>query len=359
MAQRLPAESNVKVNRIVVVIGTTGTGKSTLINMLYNDDTTQSACNEPCEVDITTRSVTKLPQWHLDPKTGRIFADTIGFSDSEESDEDIIAGLQRFLGAISEGVHSIILVARHGRLTRQDRLNIMTIRKIFGANWNRHTALVLTHCDDDLDTEENVNSTIEKWIKGDDAIEQFLKEIDKRIFLTNNKTSGKLEKLYLPVRQKLLKDLNNFINGCDVLVNPTPGFLIYMQAFIMISLNPRNISLVAIAFMTINNAAVEDMVKEAAGGYTNLGKDAVEIAQRQRAQTITKILEQSRMTVADCPICFNVISFQDMALTECNHTFHKNCLGEWDSKKMIRRLRTFCPICRQPIEKSRNHYLSI
>ena len=269
-------------------------------------------------------------------------------------DEEIVAGLQRFLGVISEGIHSIILIAKHGRLTRQDRLNIVTIRKFFGANWNRHTALVLSHCDDDIDTEEDVKSTIEKWINGDDEIKQFLKEIDSRIFLTNNKTSGKLEKLYRPVRQKLLKDLNNFINGCDVLVKPTPGFLTYMQAFIMIALNPRNISLAAIAFLTINNAAVGDVVNEAVGGYMKLGKDAVAIAQRQRAQSIAKSLEQSMMTVADCPICFKIISFQDMALTGCNHTFHKSCLDN-----TIQGLGTLCPICRQPIEKSRNHYLCV
>lgn len=354
MAQGIAADSGIKVNRIVVVIGTTGTGKSTLINMLYNDDTTPDACNGPCEVDITTRSVTKQPQWILDPKTGRIFADTVGFSDAERSDEEIMAGLQRFLGVISEGVHSIILVARHGRLTRQDRLNIVILRKIFGENWNRHTALVLTHCDDDIDTKENVNNMIKKWINGDDEIKQFLKEIDSRIYLTNNKTSGQLERIYRSARQKLLKDLNNFINVCEVLVKPTPGFLSYMQAFIMLALNPRSISLAAIAYLTLNNSAVGDMVNEAVRGYTKLGKDAVAIAQRQRAQNIAKSLEQSVMTVAECPICLQVISFQDMAQTECNHTFHKRCLDN-----SIKGMGSLCPYCLQPIEKSKNHYLCV
>ena len=47
------------VNRIVIVIGTTGTDKSTIINMLYNNDTTRYACNKPYNVGDGVKAVTQ------------------------------------------------------------------------------------------------------------------------------------------------------------------------------------------------------------------------------------------------------------------------------------------------------------
>lgn len=45
--------------KIIIVVGTTGTGKSTIINMLFNDDFNKDACSSPCIIGSTADSVTK------------------------------------------------------------------------------------------------------------------------------------------------------------------------------------------------------------------------------------------------------------------------------------------------------------
>lgn len=47
------------VNKVVLVIGETGVGKSTILNMLYNDDHSVSSCKEPQKTGSTAGSVTK------------------------------------------------------------------------------------------------------------------------------------------------------------------------------------------------------------------------------------------------------------------------------------------------------------
>jgi len=42
----------------VIVVGSTGTGKSTLINMLYNNDISKENCQKPAAVGSTSNSIT-------------------------------------------------------------------------------------------------------------------------------------------------------------------------------------------------------------------------------------------------------------------------------------------------------------
>jgi len=51
----------------------------------------------------------------------------------------------------------------------------------------------------------------------------------------------------------------------------------------------------------------------------------------------------------DCPICINTLIDQDLRkiyLSQCNHKFHKKCIGNYINSKPIQYL---CPICRNII----------
>ena len=45
--------------------------------------------------------------------------------------------------------------------------------------------------------------------------------------------------------------------------------------------------------------------------------------------------------MTDCPICCCVIDDKDKLITNCNHIYHKECLGRWF--KISHR----CPLCRE------------
>jgi len=47
----------------------------------------------------------------------------------------------------------------------------------------------------------------------------------------------------------------------------------------------------------------------------------------------------------DCPICLESISTEDSYITECNHTFHLNCI-----KRSVDSLNNKCPMCRSSID---------
>lgn len=124
------------VNKIVVVLGNTGTGKTTLINMLFNNDSNAENCIGPNSTGNTAAAVTKKPSWLFNLKDGRIFGDTIGFGDPDLNQEEVINSIRQFIRKFMVGFHVLIIVAKYGRINDGERANLLAIQGLYGANKN-------------------------------------------------------------------------------------------------------------------------------------------------------------------------------------------------------------------------------
>ncbi len=179
-----------KFKKIVVVIGPTGSGKSTIVNMLYNGGHMPGDCTQPCETGASANSVTKQTNRRI--KNGIVYTDTTGFGDPNISYIDIVGSLRSFISRFNNGVHCIVIVARYGRISSEDRANLQLLDTIFESSWVNSAALLLTHYDGEFD-DVSAKNAINKWCKGDDFVVEFLERIGRSIILTDN-TQGRHEK---------------------------------------------------------------------------------------------------------------------------------------------------------------------
>lgn len=201
------------IRRAVVVIGTTGTGKSTIINMLLNNDFSKDSCISPCSVGESAQSVTKTHSWWVSCKHERMFADTIGFINPDNPDIEICVQLKKLINAIEVGIHCVIIVVKYGRISREERANLETMRALFDESFAKHCVLVLTHYDRGL-SEHEKQQAINKWIGNDAQLKEFVSLIGNRIILTDN-SLGMYEQVSRPLRQDCLEKLNAIIEVSD------------------------------------------------------------------------------------------------------------------------------------------------
>jgi len=106
-----------------------GTGKSTLINMLFNNSSAASEMDTPSRVGGTSMSVTSKTNWYF--KKSAFYTDTVGFGDPDKSDYKLASDLKTFISGAQKGVHCIIITLRFGRLSKEERFNLDLIREMF------------------------------------------------------------------------------------------------------------------------------------------------------------------------------------------------------------------------------------
>ena len=63
----------------------------------------------------------------------------------------------------------------------------------------------------------------------------------------------------------------------------------------------------------------------------------------------SKSKSKSEDTEDKCPICFEPLAIKQTVTTECNHTFHEDCLNGWCQAKG---LNVTCPTCRGDIQET-------
>ena len=57
------------------------------------------------------------------------------------------------------------------------------------------------------------------------------------------------------------------------------------------------------------------------------------------------------MSDDDCPICYETLDGSEVRVTDCKHTFHRQCLSQWVKKKKPVSRRVPCPMCRTVLKK--------
>lgn len=301
------------VNKIVIVVGTTGTGKSTIINMLYNNDFNKKACEEPCAVGATACAVTKKPEWHFNSGDGKVYGDTVGLGDPSRSDLEIAQGIKNFIKLFSHGVHCIIIVAKFGRFSKQEHCNLKIISQIFDSPWISSCIMVLTHYDLDTD-EESQQREIDKWRGDDQVINGFIRMIGKRNIILTDNSLGRYEVNNRPLRQQCLAKLNEFIDSRNTLVR-----------------------------IPLDLTEIWRMIVEMV--FPTPGKNATG-ALFERVNTVFGYLKSNTVKTGMCPICLDVVELSNMAQTDCHHIFHLGCAAT-----AIKNRGDPCPICRRSVHE--------
>ena len=295
------------IRRIVVVIGTTGTGKSTIINMLLNNDFSKDSCDRPCSIGESAESVTKKHSWWVSCKHERMFADTMGFSDPDNPDIEVCVQLKKLIKAIEVGIHCVIIVVKYGRLSREERANLETMKALFNESFAKHCVLVLTHYDRGL-SEHEKKQAINKWIGNDAQLKEFVSLIGNRIILTDN-SLGMYEQISRPLRQDCLEKLNSIIEESDEPFNIAPETV--LQVFI------TSLRKFLERFMSFEQAS----------------------------KTITELIEaigaEEIHAGDECPICLQNIEVIDIGQTECHIIFRKGCIQQALDRNHN------CPVCQQ------------
>jgi GTP-binding protein EngB required for normal cell division len=298
------------VTKNIIILGKTGTGKSTIMNMLINDGFMPDNCDGPAKVGNDANPVTTAQSFYYNlKKKDKMFIDTIGFSDPKYTESELISICKDFFKACKIGVNTIIVTFRMTRMTKEDWLNMESIDKIFTKDWHNNAILVFTNFDRSF---QNADDELNKWIKTDPKLPEFIGKFRKIIFTDNNTSCEDQEVRTRPIRKKCLNDLSDFIDS-------NLKFIQVRQTNII----DYVIHIIRLYLSTLR-------------GFPNVNKEIISY--------LTKNSETAY--VGTCDICLENIKFLEIGLLDCEHIFHLDrCLIPWSKKS------NECPVCRAAFTK--------
>ena len=134
-------------------VGETGTGKSTAINALINNDTSHDALQTPAKVGDLFDPGTTLLTAYYDLASMRTYLDTIGSAPKEtiSNQAQILSESAKIFSRFChDGLRGLVVVLNYGRYTAGLHQQLKWLRAIFGPTWYRHAVILLTHTPRDV-----------------------------------------------------------------------------------------------------------------------------------------------------------------------------------------------------------------
>jgi hypothetical protein len=148
-AAAAPAAAAAALDRRFLVIGSSGSGKSTIINALLNNNAARGALRHPAAArDYGTLGTTSSVTAYVDGTSElarTTYIDTIGFTDTRYDQKAKITNLYRVLFDFRVGLSAIILVVKHGVVTPAEAELITLFTGLLGPDWSKRACLVITH----------------------------------------------------------------------------------------------------------------------------------------------------------------------------------------------------------------------
>ncbi|CAJ1404168.1 unnamed protein product [Effrenium voratum] len=310
-----------EIQRVAVVIGETGVGKSTIVNMLYNQDSSERCCAEPSVTGNSADSVTKASSLHLCMRTGWCLVDTVGVGDPDLRQNQIVDNVRNVIRNTARGVHAVIIVMKMGRVPKASRANLVLLQKLFREeDLKSHGVLVLTHWSGELGEEEGA---LKEWMgsapgetfedaHGSESEGPSKQEasslpnmIDKfsRVILTNNQLKGR--GAYSECRQNCLCELLEFVHSRTCKIRPRP-----------------------VKFKDFIYDLMLDIYEMLWGSVVTI-KDLLGRGESKELPTYC----------GACAVCSRQIELQQACKLTCDHSFHQECVKDL----------TACPVCQAPV----------
>ncbi|XP_029114863.1 GTPase IMAP family member 4-like isoform X2 [Scleropages formosus] len=159
----------------LVLVGLSGVGKSAAGNTILGREEFPSGISS---TSWTTRSEERRGE-----RYGRLVTviDTPGLFNTELSEEQLRAELQRAVSLCEPGPHAFLLVLQLGRFTQQEKRVMETLQELLSKSVDQFTVLLFTHGD------RLEDQTIEEFISEDTNLQELLRKCGGRYHVFNNK----------------------------------------------------------------------------------------------------------------------------------------------------------------------------
>lgn len=320
--QNIPSSSmETKARRRIkrfLFIGPTGVGKSTLINILFNDDVRPWSLLQPASTSESSAGVTAcFSTYYSIPDCA--LTDSIGFGDNRFTKKETITMLKAVVKNSMVGYNKIYLCLRYGRVANDIRYYIDLLVAIFGKKILKWCTIIFTNC-------KHRDMTKESYLaknQSDSYICGIINDVQNVIFGDNvTDEDPDMEKVCLKKRQALLNALKD-----DVQNSSTEYYLF----------SPDNI----FEWMrTILDVIMSKSVREIQTYFQEIQVLSGTISTLMINQNFANYYGQ-------CTICFEDMWDKDSIFTTCGHIFHKDCIDRWLKEKAKN-----CPICRASLDRS-------
>ncbi|XP_035850133.1 GTPase IMAP family member 7-like [Sander lucioperca] len=163
---------NVSNTRRIVMLGKTGSGKSSLANTIFgeelftighNSDSETSECKAKTK-SVNGRSITLI--------------DTPGFFDTKRSEEELKLEILKCITECAPGPHAFLIVLKVERFTEHEQAVITTINQHFSEEVLRYATVVFTHV---LDNKYWKNNQQDEYKSNQFQVKELLNTIEKTI----------------------------------------------------------------------------------------------------------------------------------------------------------------------------------
>ena len=291
------------IDRFVLVIGETGVGKSTIVNMLYNQDCSVDCCKWPQKTGNSAAAVTQFSSMQFDWRRKWAILDTVGVGDPSLSQEQILGSIRKLIKDTSKGVHSVVVVMKMGRASHASRANAHVLSHLFNAaDLKTHGVLVLTHWEGELGNEQK---DLLEWYRDDHLMQAYCEQFSS-VVLTNNQLQGR--GAYPECRQSCLDQLCRHIESKDSKIKARPVNV--MELFVC-------------------------LIERFAEKLWNTSLSVTTMVLGCETQDLPTYC-------GECSICWEQMNIKDACKLACNHIFHDPCLTN---------AVTHCPLCRAEVVK--------
>lgn len=304
-------------------IGPTGVGKSTLINILFNDNVDQLLLSKPAPTsNRSTGSTSCFTTYYNFPYYA--YTDSIGFGDDRFSEENLLSMLKATIKNSMVGYNKVFLCINYGRISNDIRYYIELLIVIFGKKILKWCTIVFTHCADQKMTKE-------KYIelnKNDKYIIDIINSVGNVIF-GDNMYDEELESTLFQRRQRLLSNLKEDIDKCDTdyYISQPENFVEWLQM--------------------IWNMFTRKHIKQVKSCFEEIEKIAVITADLMTYQNFANYY-------GECSICSDDMWNTDSVFTQCHHIYHERCINNW-----LDRENSNCPLCRTVLDKKKSFLTSL